>query len=166
MSSITATTASANDRIIEIATNSAKVVLIALCAMMLISVLHPDVRSQVRGTFVHDYRTIVSTVEGDLTGKGSHYKVAKVKTQDNMLLEIYELSANGSQKLVDRIVLADKRDGYFNFKNQASNLAIDDIDGDGRPEILVPSFDNNLVGHLNVYSFDPQTGTSQQKILR
>ncbi len=139
-----------------------RVFLTGLFAIMLIVTLHPDVRTSVRGTFVKDFRTVVSTAKGHLAGDEREFTVAKVKTRDSMSLEIFEMSANGSQKLVEKIVMADQKDGYFNFNGQATNLAIDDIDGDGRPEILAPSFDTNLVGRLSVYNFDQASGNFQR----
>jgi len=141
-----------------------RIILTGLFATLLFVALHPDVRSQVRGSLVQDYRTIVSTASGHLAGDERNFTVAKVKTRDSLSLEIFELVEGGKQKLVEKIVMADAKDGYFNFNGQATNLAIDDIDGDGRPEILAPSFDSNLVGRLNVYDFDSASGNFQKVI--
>lgn len=140
-------------------------ILTTMFAAMLVVALHPDVRTQVRGTFVKDFRTVVSTAKGRLAGDEREFTVAKVKTRDSLSLEIFEMMANGNQKLVEKIVMNDAKDGYFNFNGVATNLAVDDIDGDGRPEILAPSFDSNLVGRLSVYNFDQSSG-SFQKVLR
>lgn len=131
-----------------------RIALMGLAAIMIIAALHPDVRSAVRGTFSKDFRNVVSTAQGNLAGDERVFTVTKIKTSDSLSLEIFEQMGNGTQKMVERIALADSRDGYFDFNGQATNLAIDDIDGDGQPEILVPTFDNNMVGRLNVYNFD------------
>ena len=130
-----------------------------------VAVIHPDVRASVRGTLRSDYRTVVSTAKGDLSGTGSMYTVAKVKTRDNIYLEIFENIINEAPRLVERIELADTRDAFFNFDGQATNLAIEDIDGDGRPEILAPTFDRNLTGRLNVFHYD-ETTRDFQKVIR
>lgn len=134
-----------------------------------VAVTHPDVRAAVRGTLRSDFRTVISTAKGDLSGTGSMYTVAKVKTRDNIYLEIFETvadaAANSAPHLVERIELADARDAYFNFDGQATNLAIEDINGDGRPEILAPTFDRNLVGRLNVFQYDDAT-RDFRKIIR
>lgn len=130
-----------------------------------VAVIHPDVRASVRGTLRSDYRTVLSTAKGDLSGTGSMYTVAKVKTRDNIYLEIFEAVAGEAPLLVERIELADARDAFFNFDGQASNLAIEDINGDGRPEILAPTFDRNLVGRLNVFQYNDST-RDFQKIVR
>lgn len=134
-----------------------------------VAVVHPDVRASVRGSLRSDYRTVVSTAKGDLNGSGSLFTVAKVKTRDNIYLEIFETvagtAAETAPHLVERIELSDSRDAYFNFNGQATNLAIDDVDGDGRPEILAPTFDRNLVGRLNVFQYNDST-REFQKVIR
>ena len=142
-----------------------RIALIALFAGMLVAALHPDVRSEVRGAIVQDYRTVVSTAQGHLAGDNRNYIVAKVKSRDSLSLEVFEMNADGTQKLVEKIVMPDVKDGYFNFNGRATNLAIDDLNGDGHWSIIAPSFDANLVGRLNVYNFDPNTH-SFQRIIR
>ncbi|HVK62497.1 MAG TPA: hypothetical protein VM432_13145 [Bdellovibrionales bacterium] len=143
----------------------ARVSLITLFAAMLIAALHPDVRSEVRGAVMKDYRTVVATAQGRLSADAELYTVAKVKTRDSLALEIYENGVDGDQRLIEKIIIPDAKDGYFSFDNQTTNLAIDDVDGDGRMEIIAPSFDRNLIGRLNVYNFDPEA-KSFQRIIR
>jgi hypothetical protein len=131
---------------------------------MIVAALHPTVRSSMRSSFVKDYRMIVSTAHGDLLGNGTEMIVAKIRTRDSLFLEIYEPKDDGSQRLVERIEMPDHKDGYFNFNGEAMNLAIDDVDGDGRLDILAPSFDQNLVGHLNIYHFDQSSGVFQRAL--
>lgn len=132
-------------------------VLSLMAILAFVGVVHPDVRASVRGTLRGDYRTVLSTAKGDLNGSGSLYTVAKVKTRDNIYLEVFESVADQAPRLVERIELSDARDAFFNFNGQATNLAIDDIDGDGRYEILAPTFDRNLVGRLNVFQYNSDT---------
>ncbi len=144
--------------------------LLAMLAIVgFIAVVHPDVRTSVRSSLRSDYRTVVSTAKGDLSGTGIMFTVAKVKTRDNIYLEIFETvvdqtlgSENNSEtsstpRLVERIEISDARDAFFSFNGQATNLAIDDVNGDGRPEILAPTFDRNLVGRLNVFEYNNDT---------
>jgi hypothetical protein len=137
--------------------------LVALCIMMMVGALHPDLRSAIRGSLSNEnYRNVVSTVQGHLAGDERVYTVAKVKTAETLSLEIFEHLGNGQEKLVEKIQLPDSRDGFFDFNGRASNLAMSDVNGDGRPEILAPTFDTNLVGHLNVYNFDPESHAFQK----
>lgn len=123
-----------------------------------VAVVHPDVRTSVRSSLRTDFRTVVSTAKGDLSGTGVMFTVAKVKTRDNIYLEIFETVLDASTpKLVERIEISDARDAFFSFNGEATNLAIDDINGDGRPEILAPTFDRNLVGRMNVFEYNNDT---------
>lgn len=129
-------------------------VLIAFFALSFIAAVHPDARMGVRSTFLTDYRELVSSARADLVGNGIAYTVTKIKTRDSIFLEIFRPEADGSQRLMEKIELADARDGYFNFNGRVANLAIEDIDDDGRAEILVPSFDRDLVGRLNIFKYN------------
>lgn len=152
-------------RTYKVLSNLIRVVLIGLFSVMLIAALHPDVRTHVRGSLIKNQRVVISTVQADLAGDGTLFTVAKIRTQDALLLEIYEALADGTSRLVEKIEMADKKDGYFNFNGQATNLAVEDINGDGHPEILAPSFDHNLVGRLNIYSYN-KSSKAFQRILQ
>lgn len=125
-----------------------------LFALSLVAATHPETRSGVRSTLIKDYRVLVSSARADLVGNGIIYTVTKVKTRDSIFLEIFRPEAGGGQKLMEKIELADSREGYFNFNGQVANLALEDIDDDGRAEILVPVFDRDLVGRLNIFKYN------------
>ena len=132
-----------------------RAVLLAFFLASMAMVLHPTLRYAARNYMINDHRTVVSTVHGDLVGNGKSFTVVKVKTHENLFLEIYEPAVDGTTRLISRIPLPDKKDGYFSFNGQATNLAIASIAGETSPEIVAPSFDQNLVGHLNVFKYDP-----------
>lgn len=115
---------------------------------------HPDVRSSVRSVFVAPQRIVLSTVFGQFTEDGS-FHIVKVKTREGIIVEIYRaLNRESVMNLIDKIELPQHKDAYFTFNGASTNLAIDDIDGDNKLELLVPSFDQSLVAHLNVFKFD------------
>jgi hypothetical protein len=134
-----------------------RLILSTLFIAGLVAVLHPAVRSEIRSHVLKETRTVVSKAVGDLRGDGTQLSVVKVKTRNSLILEVYEPQAESSPKLLGRTEIPNAREGYFTFDGQATNLAVDDIDGDGRPEVLVPSFDVNMVGQLSVYRFDNDT---------
>ncbi len=136
-------------------TRFGRALLVTFFLVAMAIVLHPTLRYGARSYVNNDHRTVVSTARGDLLGNGKSFTVVKVKTHENLFLEIYEPIADGTTRLVSKISLADKKDGYFSFNGQATNLAIASIDGESSPEIVAPSFDQNLVGHLNVFKYDP-----------
>jgi hypothetical protein len=127
--------------------------------LLITAVLNSDIRNAIRGVLTPRYRVILAVAQADLDGSGERLQVLKVKTQDGLFLEVYgnkKLSPelNITQPiLLASIQMPDKKDGYFTFNGEVTNLAIDDINSDRNLEILATSFDDNLVAHLNVYRF-------------
>lgn len=95
-------------------------------------------------------REIIATVEGNLLNDGKLVKVIKYKGPGTIFLEI--MSGN---ELIGRIILPDKHDGLFNLQGRVTKLAIADIDNDGVNELMAPTFDDQLVPHLNIYRYNP-----------
>jgi len=139
------------------------VLLLATTATLLTVVAAvPGFRQYFRDYFLADKRTVLARVDGLLQsatgGAGDSVSVIKVQTIDTLSLEIYS-KTEGSGQLVfqKRIILPERRDGYFTFRGNATNLVLSDVDGDGFNEIIAPSFDDNLVPRLNVYKYQPQS---------
>lgn len=116
----------------------------------------PSWRDSVRSRFHGPYREIIAKARGDLTGEGLVVSVVKVKTQEGIQVEIYERGHdNDSETLLARLKFDERRDGHFNVRGQATNLALMDLDGDGILEVIVPVYDENLIPRLHVFRFDP-----------
>jgi len=103
-------------------------------------------------------RVVLAKADADLTGDGFQVAVIKVKTADTLALEIFETRAEtGRIQFVKRIILPQKRDAYFNFHGHTSNLVMADVDNDKQLEIIAPTFDDDLIPHLNVYKYDVES---------
>lgn len=129
-------------------------VLVALLLAFVVS--RPGAQDWVKEHLLSPRRTILSKVEGELTSKGDFVTVLKVKTQDNIAIEVH-FSEGGDLQEIKRIILSERRDGHMTLQGQSTNLALLDIDGDGNQEILAPTFDENLVPRLNIFKFNPTT---------
>ncbi len=127
--------------------------ILAACICAGALALHPRLNQAVKFTFLSDYRKVLSTVSGNIIDQKNITKVIKLKTNEGLFLEVYH-GDNHLKPLISKIKLEDNKDAYFIFQGQSTNLALKDLDGDSKLEILVPSFDNNLVAHLNVYKFN------------
>lgn len=132
--------------------------LIGLFLLVHIIALNDNFKEQIQSTVFPDTRKLLSTVDAFLKD-GTKIKVVKIKTKKGIFLEIYNSSNTHHQPLMTRIKLPNKKDGFFFYQGQMTNLALEDLDGDFKVEILVPGFDENLVAHLNIYKFDPQTSS-------
>jgi hypothetical protein len=133
-------------------------IVMLMAAALLAAVLTPSLRSQIQAFFSRDGREILATAEGDLLNDGSISKVIKYRSKEGIYVEVMKMNADGSSQTVERVLLPDKHDGLFNFKGHVTRLAITDIDGDGKSELLAPTFDNQLVPHLNVFRYNPAIG--------
>jgi hypothetical protein len=129
-------------------------VLVLIAVLVTVLACIPSFRELVRTLFVYSDREVLARADGDLSGKGDRVTVIKVRTYDTLALEVFFFSENESSREMKRIVLPEKREGYFNFRGQATNLVLNDINGDGTLEIVAPSFDENLIPRLNVFEFD------------
>lgn len=120
-------------------------------------VLVPAIHQYFRKLIHQPYRQIISTTTGDILKDGKTFQILKIQTQQGLSLEIYGNPENGLRPLVDKIHLPDRQNGYIYFQQQSTPLALHDIDGDETLEILAPTFDDELVAHLNVYKFNRDT---------
>lgn len=135
---------------------SFSLLLLSTSLVAALTVLHPVIRNTIRDNLSRPHRKVLSIVEGDIFGTGTLVQVLKVQTEKGLYLEVYGDSVNNvGRPLLEKIQLPDVRDGYFHFRGQAANLALDDIDEDRRLEIIAPSFDDNLIAHLNIYRYNP-----------
>jgi len=129
--------------------------LLILAAIFSAAVLTPSIRNGVQNYFAQVGREVLATADGDLLNDGSAVKVIKFRSREGIFVEVMRIDAKGETSLIDRIVLPDKHDGLFNFHGRVTRLAITDVDGDGRMELLAPTFDNQLIPHLNVFRYNP-----------
>lgn len=118
----------------------------------------PPLRERARGLFSKNDHEVLATAEGDVLNDGSTAKVVKFRGHDGIYVEIFKQNPGGEETFVDRILLPDKHDGLFNFEGHVTRLAISDINHDGKNELLAPTFDNQLVPHLNVFRYNPAIG--------
>lgn len=129
-----------------------------VAAALLAAVLTPSLRLSVQALLARDGREILATAEGDLLNDGSIAKVIKYRSKEGIYVEVLKMVSDGTSQTVERVLLPDKHDGLFNFQGHVTRLAIADIDGDGKSELLAPTFDNQLVPHLNVFRYNPAIG--------
>jgi len=142
--------------------NIFKLAMSAVAILIGVISLNRDWSRSIRTSLLSQERVLISTAVGDILGDGTPVEVAKVKTPDGIIIEIYAPGPNGSRVLLDKLPLDQERDGYFTFNGQLVSLAIDDIDGDNQVEILAPAFDQQLTAHLNVFKYNPGSKSFQK----
>ena len=102
----------------------------------------------------------LSVVYGDLMNDGSEVKVVKLQASDGIYLEFYARSYNGMNYLINRKKIPRAiKDGFFDYRGKSVQLAVLDLDGDGRMELIAPTFDKNLIARLNPYEYHASAHT-------
>src|SRR5262249_3163895 len=139
--------------------NLIKLSLSAVAILVGIISLNREWSQNIRNALLSSDRVLIATAVGDILGDGTPVEVAKVRTPEGLAVEVYVPGPKGTRRLMDKMYLDQERDGYFTFNGQLVSLAIEDIDGDHRPEILAPAFDQQLTAHLNVFKYDPESRT-------
>ena len=128
----------------------------ALVAVVLLATaLMPTWRLRLQNYVAPAHREILATVEGDVLNDGTKARVIKYRDRRGLVVEVFRETAEGASESIDRITLPDRHDGMFNVRQQVTRLAILDVDQDGKLELVAPSFDNQLVPHLNVFRYNP-----------
>lgn len=101
-------------------------------------------------------RQVLATANGDFMGDGQEMFLIKIKENRQVFLEVY-FKTKENLRFFQRLTLAGPLDGYFTFQGEATNLVITNLDPDSPLEILVPSFDEEFVAHLQVIKFSVLT---------
>lgn len=118
----------------------------------------PSFRDFVRQVIVQNSYRVLAKAEATMLETGEKLVVLKVQTADSLALEIFLADKTAARaSFLKRIVLPEKRDGYFNFRGNSANLVMSDIDGDQIIDIIAPTFDDNLMPRLNVFKYIPDT---------
>lgn len=130
-------------------------VLAALSIILAVMAMTPSVRIYFQSKFNTPERVILSKVSGPIASANKQYLIFKIKEGGSLIVEIYEMSADGnSQSLKQKFILDDDLDAYVMIDKNTTNLALSDVDKDGSLEIVVPSVDRNGNSRLNTFKYD------------
>lgn len=139
-----------------------RIILLAVPALVAIALVAataiPGAREKIQRYFTAVGQEVLATAEGDVFNDGTSGKVIKYRSREGIYVEVLRVDNKGTPTTVDRVLLPDKHDGLFNYQGHVTRLAIADIDNDGKMELLAPTFDNQLVPHLNVFRYNPAIG--------
>lgn len=137
------------------------VILSLLAIAATIVAVIPNFRDGIRRYISKEHRVVLASVRGDLRNNGTLVAVTKVRENGRLFLEFYDVT-DESMTLIQKAELADRNEGYFTFMGEATNLALANIDEDGILELLAPTFDDDLIAHLNVFKFNSSTNTFER----
>jgi len=131
-------------------------VLILGAISALVVAVQPEWRLRVQTLIFGDDRELLASVTGTI-GDRSDLKILKIRTRLGVVIEVHSKAEadDHTYVLLDKVVIPDRHDGYFIVSGQTTQLALVDVDNDGRLDIVAPTFDDKLVAHLNAFRLDP-----------
>lgn len=106
-------------------------------------------------------RKILASVETERLNGPFPFKIFKIKEGKSLWLEIYFVHSKDGQEnpeqaeLHKKLPLQGEFDGHIVIQEQASNLALANIDNDKELEIIAPTYDRSMTPILNIYKYDP-----------
>lgn len=140
-------------------------ILAGAVVVLTLAALIPTSRQKIRSWILRDGREILAKTSGYATPAGPFVSVFKIRENGALIIEVYTTpDQDGSPKLLQKFVLNEIRDGYFNFMGNATNLALSDTDHDGALDILAPTFDDQMTARLNVFRFNQTLGIFEKAI--
>ena len=116
-----------------------------------------SVRLSLNQALFNSDRKILSIITADVLKSGHVFRILKILTPNNVTVEVYSPLEDGGWALWDKLELPDRNDGYFTLFGHATNLAARDLDSDGKPEILAPTYDKDMNPHLNAIKLNIET---------
>lgn len=127
-------------------------VLIVLSMAIAIVLLNPELRTKTKDQLTGGRKSL-ATETAPIFNDNRIFKVSKVKEKDRLYIEIFFTSKN-EISLLQKIELPDSRNAFFTFQGEAKALALTNIDKDPILEIIAPTFDKEMLAHLNVYKWN------------
>ena len=106
-----------------------------------------------RSQLLKSSKKVYSYVQLPLPNSDETLTVYKVLSDGTLALEALFESEG---RIIDsrRVVLPQKQNAHFKFRGNFTDLAMTDLDNDGKLEILAPAFDADMIPRLNVYRLD------------
>ena len=118
----------------------------------------------VRNWWMPNKDELIAVSKGDIDGDGTLIKVLKFKTKTGIRVEFLKETNDGTREYLRSYTIRHPYNGFFEYRGNSIQLAMSDVDGDGVMEVLAPTFDRQLMAHLNVYYYDSHRNDFIQSI--
>ncbi len=117
--------------------------------------LIPTVRMKLISLISSQPRVILAKISGYFSAEQTQLLILKIKDQSGLQIEIYEISKDsGLQNFKQKFDLTEDADSYVTLDKNSTNLALQDVDHDGNPDIVAPSVDRNGNLRLNTFRYN------------
>ena len=129
--------------------------LLTFLSVTTLCAINPTIRYHVKDK-IYTNRRILSSATGYILHDDTRVKALKIIENNNLILEVYSnISYSETPNLISKLDLGLTKDAYFTFKGVSTNLAFDDVDQDGKLEVIVPGYDRHLTAKIEVYKYSP-----------
>ena len=102
-------------------------------------------------------RQTLQRVEGPLSGTGIDIRVIKLRQGNKIYLEFLSKQADESYSYINSVQLKGNREAYFDYWGDMQSLLLLDDDGDGRLDVIAPTFDKFFKPQINLVVYNPET---------
>ena len=137
--------------------------LIVLCLFMLCVgvqntfIVQPPFLKQWIGKLKGQRDWILRIEEASFLEMNMDVKMLKKRRPGNSLyLEFLAKQPDGSFRLINSVDLPGRYDGYYEFRKGTVSLGLLDQNGDGRMEVIAPTFDKFFRPHPNIIFYHPE----------
>ncbi len=118
-------------------------------------ILFSPMKQRIQSYLFSNKEELMAVAEGDLDGLGNKVKVLKYKSKLGIRIEFLRgNSRNTAIEFLNQENINHPYNGYFMYRGHTVQLGMVDMDGDGVMEVVAPSFDKNLMAHLNVFKYN------------
>ncbi len=126
--------------------------------LALLLAFNSNIKKQVYSYFNHKPRKILTTLTANLINNGEEYKILKVEDGPQLFIEVYLYNSKARRLMkIDKKQLKHRRDGFYKFEKEATNLFTADLNNDGILEIIAPTYTQELKPFLNILFLNPET---------
>ena len=84
-------------------------------------------------------------------------RILKVRSKNKIYLEFLSKQADDSYLEINSVELKGSREGYFEYWGEMTSLLILDDDGDGKLDVIAPTFDKYFRPQVNLVIYNKKT---------
>ncbi len=121
----------------------------------------PSWRHRAQAFLFNSQRKILAKVVTQIDlSQPAEFLIFKIQQNEQLFVEVYKKNSSEEEAMfLTKILLSEKKDAFVNFQGNATNLAVSDMDHDGKMEIIIPSYDNEVTPRLNIYKYNETSGS-------
>ena len=110
------------------------------------------------------FQRTLQKVDGPLIENSLDVRVLKVKHGNKIYLEFLSKQLDDSYLEINSVELKGNREAYFEYWGEMISLLLLDDDGDGRLDVIAPTFDKFFRPQINLVVYNQKTSRFELKL--